>query len=153
MKDRATAGDVITLIQGQGFGIVDVSTRDPDLEDVFPKLTRAAARVISSRVKSPDDPEITNSKEIQGKEKAAGLSTGDPSPQVRPSKRYQAKATSTLRRRTVLPTIPKPKSIIAQVAGSGTAAIETLSTAKSAAVLPRPAKLKASETGPVALAV
>jgi ABC-2 type transport system ATP-binding protein len=43
MKDRATAGDVITLIQGQGFGIVDVSTRDPDLEDVFLKLTRAAA--------------------------------------------------------------------------------------------------------------
>ncbi|HZV56738.1 MAG TPA: ABC transporter ATP-binding protein [Sphingobium sp.] len=42
MKDRATAGDVITLIQGQGFGIVDVSTRDPDLEDVFLKLTRAA---------------------------------------------------------------------------------------------------------------
>jgi len=43
MKDRANAGDVITLIQGQGFGIVDVSTRDPDLEDVFLKLTRAAA--------------------------------------------------------------------------------------------------------------
>ncbi|MBO9574329.1 MAG: ABC transporter ATP-binding protein [Sphingobium sp.] len=43
MKDRATAGDVITLIQGQGFGIVDVSTRDPDLEDVFLKLTREAA--------------------------------------------------------------------------------------------------------------
>ncbi len=43
MKDRATAGDVITLIQGQGFGIVDVSTRDPDLEDVFLKLTRDAA--------------------------------------------------------------------------------------------------------------
>jgi ABC-2 type transport system ATP-binding protein len=42
MKDRATAGDVITLIQEQGFGIVDVSTRDPDLEDVFLKLTRAA---------------------------------------------------------------------------------------------------------------
>ena len=42
-KDRATAGDVITLIQGQGFGIVDVSTRDPDLEDVFLKLTREAA--------------------------------------------------------------------------------------------------------------
>ncbi len=37
MKDRATAGDVITLIQGQGFGIVDVSTRDPDLEDCVPE--------------------------------------------------------------------------------------------------------------------
>jgi ABC-2 type transport system ATP-binding protein len=43
MKDRANAGDVITAIQGQGFGIVDVRTRDPDLEDVFLKLTRAAA--------------------------------------------------------------------------------------------------------------
>jgi ABC-2 type transport system ATP-binding protein len=43
MKDRANAGDVIAAIQGQGFGIVDVSTRDPALEDVFLKLTRAAA--------------------------------------------------------------------------------------------------------------
>jgi ABC-2 type transport system ATP-binding protein len=43
MKDRANAGDVITAIQGQGFGIVDVRTRDPDLEDVFLKLTREVA--------------------------------------------------------------------------------------------------------------
>jgi len=42
-KDRATAGDVLALIQSQGFAIVDVSTHDPDLEDVFLKLTRAAA--------------------------------------------------------------------------------------------------------------
>lgn len=42
-KDKASAGEVLTLIQGQGFSIVDVSTRDPDLEDVFLKLTRAAA--------------------------------------------------------------------------------------------------------------
>jgi len=42
MKDRATAGEVLTLIQSQGFAIVDVSTHDPDLEDVFLKLTRAA---------------------------------------------------------------------------------------------------------------
>jgi ABC-2 type transport system ATP-binding protein len=42
-KDRATAGEVLSLIQGQGFAIVDVSTHDPDLEDVFLKLTRAAA--------------------------------------------------------------------------------------------------------------
>ena len=43
MKDKATAGEVLSLIQSQGFGIVDVSTRDPDLEDVFLKLTRAVA--------------------------------------------------------------------------------------------------------------
>ncbi len=42
-KDRATAGEVLSLIQGQGFAIVDVSTHDPDLEDVFLKLTREAA--------------------------------------------------------------------------------------------------------------
>jgi ABC-2 type transport system ATP-binding protein len=40
MKDRANAGDVLSAVQAQGFGIVDVSTRDPDLEDVFLKLTR-----------------------------------------------------------------------------------------------------------------
>lgn len=40
MKDRANAGDVLTQVQAQGFAIVDVSTRDPDLEDVFLKLTR-----------------------------------------------------------------------------------------------------------------
>ncbi len=42
-KDKASAGEVLTLIQQQGFSIVDVSTRDPDLEDVFLKLTRQAA--------------------------------------------------------------------------------------------------------------
>jgi ABC-2 type transport system ATP-binding protein len=42
-KGRATAGEVLGLIQNQGFAIVDVSTHDPDLEDVFLKLTRAAA--------------------------------------------------------------------------------------------------------------
>ncbi len=39
-KDKASAGEVLTLIQSQGFSIIDVSTRDPDLEDVFLKLTR-----------------------------------------------------------------------------------------------------------------
>lgn len=42
-KECATAGEVLSLIQGQGFAIVDVSTRDPDLEDVFLKLTRETA--------------------------------------------------------------------------------------------------------------
>jgi len=43
LKNRATAGEVLGLIQGQGFAIVDVSTHDPDLEDVFLSLTRDAA--------------------------------------------------------------------------------------------------------------
>lgn len=42
-KDKASAGEVLTLIQSQGFSIIDVSTRDPDLEDVFLKLTRDVA--------------------------------------------------------------------------------------------------------------
>jgi ABC-2 type transport system ATP-binding protein len=29
-------------VQADGYGIVDVSTREADLEDVFPNLTRAA---------------------------------------------------------------------------------------------------------------
>jgi len=41
-KDRANAGDVLSLIQAQGFGIVDVTTREADLEDVFVQLTSRA---------------------------------------------------------------------------------------------------------------
>ncbi|HYG30556.1 MAG TPA: ABC transporter ATP-binding protein [Allosphingosinicella sp.] len=40
-KDRVNAGDVLAALQREGLGIVDVSTRDPDLEDVFLNLTRA----------------------------------------------------------------------------------------------------------------
>lgn len=40
-KDRTTAGEVMSLVQGQGFAIVDVSTREADLEDVFVSLTSA----------------------------------------------------------------------------------------------------------------
>lgn len=39
-KDRANAGDVIAAVQADGYGIVDVSTREADLEDVFLNLTR-----------------------------------------------------------------------------------------------------------------
>ncbi|HWJ69493.1 MAG TPA: ABC transporter ATP-binding protein [Sphingobium sp.] len=42
-RDRATAGDLLGVIQSQGFAIVDVSTREPDLEDVFLQLTRDVA--------------------------------------------------------------------------------------------------------------
>ena len=41
-KDRVNAGEVLAALQREGLGIVDVSTRDPDLEDVFLSLTRAA---------------------------------------------------------------------------------------------------------------
>ena len=39
-KDRMNAGDVLAVIQGLGFGIVDVTTKEADLEDVFLNLTR-----------------------------------------------------------------------------------------------------------------
>ncbi|MGE8132444.1 ABC transporter ATP-binding protein [Novosphingobium subterraneum] len=38
-KDRTNAGDVMSLVQGLGYVIVDVSTREADLEDVFVRLT------------------------------------------------------------------------------------------------------------------
>ena len=42
-KDRVNAGEVLAALQAAGLGIVDVSTREADLEDVFLNLTRAAA--------------------------------------------------------------------------------------------------------------
>lgn len=39
-RDRTNAGEVLALVQAQGFAIVDVSTHEPDLEDVFVSLTR-----------------------------------------------------------------------------------------------------------------
>ena len=43
-KDRVNAGEVLAALQAEGLGIVDVSTRDPDLEDVFLSLTREMSR-------------------------------------------------------------------------------------------------------------
>lgn len=40
--DRTNAGEVLALVQGQGFAIVDVTTREADLEDVFVTLTSSA---------------------------------------------------------------------------------------------------------------
>jgi len=40
-KDRVNAGEVLAAIGASGFGIVDVSTREADLEDVFLSLTRS----------------------------------------------------------------------------------------------------------------
>jgi ABC-2 type transport system ATP-binding protein len=42
-KDRVNAGQVLAALQAEGLGIVDVSTQDPDLEDVFLSLTRETA--------------------------------------------------------------------------------------------------------------
>ncbi|WP_326523618.1 ABC transporter ATP-binding protein [Sphingomonas sp.] len=41
-KDVANAGEVLAAVQRDGYGIVDVSTKEPDLEDVFLSLTRRA---------------------------------------------------------------------------------------------------------------
>jgi ABC-2 type transport system ATP-binding protein len=38
-KDRTNAGEVMAAVQGQGFAIIDVTTREADLEDVFVSLT------------------------------------------------------------------------------------------------------------------
>ncbi|HYN46227.1 MAG TPA: ABC transporter ATP-binding protein, partial [Allosphingosinicella sp.] len=40
-KDRVNAGEVLAALHNEGLGIIDVSTREPDLEDVFLNLTRA----------------------------------------------------------------------------------------------------------------
>ena len=42
-KDRVNAGEVLAAVQRDGLGIVDVTTKEADLEDVFLSLTRAAA--------------------------------------------------------------------------------------------------------------
>ena len=42
-KDEVNAGEVLAAVQSDGYGIVDVSTKEPDLEDVFLNLTRASA--------------------------------------------------------------------------------------------------------------
>jgi ABC-2 type transport system ATP-binding protein len=41
-KDRANAGDVLAAAQSAGLSIIDVSTREADLEDVFVQLTSSA---------------------------------------------------------------------------------------------------------------
>ena len=40
-KDKVNAGQVLSALAADGLAIVDVSTRDPDLEDVFLSLTAA----------------------------------------------------------------------------------------------------------------
>jgi ABC-2 type transport system ATP-binding protein len=42
-KDRMNAGEVLSVVQGMGLGIVDVTTKEADLEDVFLSLTSGSA--------------------------------------------------------------------------------------------------------------
>ncbi len=42
-KDRTNAGGVLAAVQERGYAIVDVTTREADLEDVFLNLTRTRA--------------------------------------------------------------------------------------------------------------
>jgi ABC-2 type transport system ATP-binding protein len=42
-KDRMNAGQVLAAVQGFGLGIVDVTTKEADLEDVFLSLTSGSA--------------------------------------------------------------------------------------------------------------
>jgi ABC-2 type transport system ATP-binding protein len=42
-KDKVNAGEVLASLTADGLGIVDVRTREPDLEDVFLSLTQEAA--------------------------------------------------------------------------------------------------------------
>jgi len=41
-KDKVNAGEVLAALQRDGLGLVDVSTKEADLEDVFLNLTRGA---------------------------------------------------------------------------------------------------------------
>jgi ABC-2 type transport system ATP-binding protein len=40
-RDKASAGQVLALVQSHGYTIEDVTTREADLEDVFVQLTGA----------------------------------------------------------------------------------------------------------------
>jgi ABC-2 type transport system ATP-binding protein len=42
-KDRMNAGQVLAAVQGMGLGIIDVTTKEADLEDVFLSLTSGSA--------------------------------------------------------------------------------------------------------------
>jgi ABC-2 type transport system ATP-binding protein len=44
-KDKVNAGEVLAELQKDGLAIVDVTTRDPDLEDVFLSLVSADQEV------------------------------------------------------------------------------------------------------------
>ena len=39
---QVNAGQILSAVQGAGLGVIDVSTTEADLEDVFLQLTKAA---------------------------------------------------------------------------------------------------------------
>ena len=45
-KDKVNAGQVLASLTSEGLAIVDVSTRDPDLEDVFLSLVQSEPEVV-----------------------------------------------------------------------------------------------------------
>ncbi len=47
-KDRVNAGEVLAAVTKDGLGIVDVSTREADLEDVFLSMTRASNNEVAA---------------------------------------------------------------------------------------------------------
>ena len=49
-KDKVNAGDVLAAVQKEGLGIVDVSTQEADLEDVFLNLTRQSNAASDGRL-------------------------------------------------------------------------------------------------------
>ncbi len=48
-KDRINAGEVMGVLQGMGLGIVDVTTKEADLEDVFLRLTSGNAEMAEAQ--------------------------------------------------------------------------------------------------------
>jgi ABC-2 type transport system ATP-binding protein len=42
-KDQSNAGEILSAVQAQGHTIMDVTTREADLEDVFVQLTTDTA--------------------------------------------------------------------------------------------------------------
>jgi ABC-2 type transport system ATP-binding protein len=42
-RDASSAGQILALVQQHGYAIEDVTTREPDLEDVFVQLTSSSA--------------------------------------------------------------------------------------------------------------
>jgi ABC-2 type transport system ATP-binding protein len=48
-KDRMNAGEVMAVVQGMGLGIVDVTTTEADLEDVFLRLTSTDPDTVDAR--------------------------------------------------------------------------------------------------------
>ena len=42
-KDHMNAGQVLSMVQDMGLGIIDVTTKEADLEDVFLSLTSSKA--------------------------------------------------------------------------------------------------------------